>query len=167
MAVVNTKSTAVTNADATPPVMNDLNIAGGRLREIVATVEVAVADTDLSVYRLARVHSSWRISAIQIFNDTNASGTDFNLGLYATAADGGAVVDDNVYGDAISMASARVVPLDATFEIRGIEKIEQEVWQDAGLSSDTGVWYDIALTGIVVGTDDGTISARIQYVAKS
>ena len=167
MAVANTKSTAVTNADATPQVMNDLNTTGARLREIVATVEVAAADDNNSVYRLARVHSSWRISSIELLNDAIASGTDFNLGLIAIAADGGAAVDDYVYGDAISMASARVVPLDATFEARGVEKIKQEVWEDAALSSDTGVWYDIALTGIVVGTAAGTISARIKYVAKS
>lgn len=167
MAVVNTKSTAVTNADATPPSMNDLNITGGRLREIVSTVEVAAADDDNSLYRVARVHSSWRISSIEIFNDAISSGTDFNLGLYATAADGAAAVDDNVYGDAISMASARVVPLDATFEARGVELMEQEVWQDAGLSSDTGVWYDITLIGITVGTAAGTLSFRIKYVSKT
>lgn len=170
MAVANTKSTIVTNLDATPMVLNNLNIAGAVLREQVATVEVLAADDNGSVYRMCRVHSSWRISELTLFGDAIASASSFDLGLYQTAANGGAVVDANAYADAASIASASLTGTQLLFEggsAVGVEKIEQAVWQNAGLTADPGRFYDLALTANVVGTATGTVSVRVRYVANS
>lgn len=164
MAVVNTKSTIVTNLDSTPAKQNALNVAGARLREQVATVELAAADDDGSVYRFFRVRSSDRASSIEVFNDAITSGTSFDLGVYRTAADGGAVVDADLWGSAISMASARVAPLDVTFEAADIANIEKSIWQLLGLSADPQIEYDIALTANTVGSAAGTIALRLRLV---
>jgi hypothetical protein len=169
-ATANTKANLITNLDANPPVMNPLYLMGGVVREQVGTAEIAAADDDASVYRLARVHSSWRLSQLTLFNDAITSGTVFDLGLYATAADGGAVVDANAFSDNISLASASVAGTEVLFEggsTNGVEDIEQQVWQMAGQSSDPNVWYDIALTGDTVGSGAGTVSLRTRYIANN
>lgn len=168
MAAANTKSTEVTNADATPPVKTHCSISHGRLHEKVATVEIAAADDAASVYRMCRVHSSWRLSELTMFNDAITSGSAYDLGLYDIAANGGAAVDDNAYADAVSLTSASLTGVQLLFEggsAKGVEDIEQFVWQDAGLSSDPNKWYDLCFTGDTPGSGAGTVSLRVRYVA--
>lgn len=167
MAVVNTKSTIITNADATPKVLNSPRLMGGMVRAQVATVEVAAADDDTSVYRLFRIPSNAVILRLALFNDAITGGTSYDLGLYRTAADGGAVVDADNLGAAIDLSSARTAagPLEATFEAADINTIELEAWDRvSGLTADPNVQYDIALTANTVGSGAGTISAYLLYV---
>lgn len=168
MSVANTKSTAITNNDATPPVMNARNIDGGVVREKVGTLEIAAADCANSVFRMVRVHSSWRISDIIRYNDAITSGSSFHVGLYETAENGGAAANANAYADAISLTSASVTGTHDLYEAgsdKGVEKIEQLVWQDAGQTSDPNKWYDLCYTGATPGSGAGTLSVRVQYVA--
>lgn len=167
MAVVNTLSTLVTNADATPRVMNDVRVDGAKTRTILATVEIAAADEDLSVYRLCRLKSHWIVKSIRKFNDTITGGTDFNVGLLDTAENGGAAVDDNVYGDAVSLATADLVGTEIAFEARGIELIGQKVFEDAGLTTDPGKEYDLAFSAVTVGTASGTLSVAVEILEGS
>ncbi|MCX7354780.1 MAG: hypothetical protein NTY59_08130 [Alphaproteobacteria bacterium] len=118
MAVVNTKSVSVTNADAAPQVLNDLQIAGGKVKCLRATVEQGASDNDGSVYRLARVHSSWLMKGVRKFHDAITGGTSYDLGLYRVAADGGAVVDADAYASTVSLASADTVGIQIGFEAR-------------------------------------------------
>ncbi len=164
MAVANTKSTIVTNGDANPPDHTAAILSGGRVREQAATVEVAAADDDNSVYRLFRAHSSWRVSTIALLNDAITGGTVYHLGVHQTAENGAAVVDADVFGTSIDMSSARVAPLDATYEALDINQIEKRLWEVLGLAADSNRWYDITLTGATVGTAAGTISGRLRYV---
>lgn len=163
MAVENTKSTHVTNLDQVPQKVNAALVSGGRVREVVESVAVAAADDDTSTYRFFRVWSGWRISSLEVFNDAITGGTDYDAGIYDTAENGGAVVDINAYGDAVSMATARVAPLDIAYEVRNITAIKQKVWEDLALSADPGKWYDLVLTGVTVGTAAGDISLRLRY----
>ena len=163
MAVVNTKSTEVTNLDAEPSVSLDNVLSGGRMRKRVATVEVAAADDDGSVYRLFRVHSSWSIHSIKRLCDAVTGGTAYDVGLYETADNGGAAVDDDCYASAVSMASADNAGTELAFEARDIAGVENKVWQDAGQSSDPNRYYDLCLTADTVGSAAGTISAVLGY----
>jgi hypothetical protein len=167
MAVENKKSTIVGNADAVPAVLTSPRIAGGHLRAQVATVEVAAADDDTSVFRLFRLPSNAKVTAFSLFNDAITGGTSYDIGLYRTAADGGAAVDVDAFASAVDLSSGRAAsgPLVATFEAQNIDKIEQELWQVASLTTDPGVMYDVALTANTVGTGAGTISAIIEYIS--
>jgi hypothetical protein len=170
MGVANIKSTIVTKLDAVPRGSVPLALAGARLREQVATVEVAAADDNNSVYRFFRVHSSWRVSALLLLNDAIASGTAFDIGVYETAENGGAVVDADLYGSDVSMASARAAtgPVDLTYEALNVDQIEKSLWQllatALGVTADPKREFDICLTADTVGTAAGTISMRLQYV---
>lgn len=166
MGVVNTKSTIVTNADATPRVKTDALLAGGRLRSQAATVEVAAGDDDTSVFRMFRVHSSWRIHGLTLLNDAITGGTSYDVGLYDIADADGAVLDADAFAAAVDLSSARVAPLDVANHTLNIDKAENAIWQLAGLSltSDPNKFYDIALTANTVGSGAGTITMRLAYV---
>lgn len=170
MAVANTKSTAVTNLDATPPVMNGQHLMGGVLREARGTVEIAAADCNTSVYRMVRVHSSWLISEIKRFNDAITSGTDFDVGLYETAENGGTVKNINCFADAVSLASASVTGTQDMFEAgadEGVEDLEKKVYEYAGETSDPNRFYDLCYTGVAVGSGAGTLSVIVRYIANT
>jgi hypothetical protein len=167
MATANTKCNNVTNRDATPRVMNPTYRMGGILKEQVGTVEILAADDNNSVYRVGFVHSSWRISDIIRYNDAITSGTDFDVGLYDTAENGGAVININCFADAVSLASGSVTGTNDLYEAGsdvGVEDIEQQVWEMAGLSSDPNKWMDVCYTGVAVGSGAGTLSVKIRYV---
>ena len=167
MATANTLTNNVTNLDATPPVALDKRLFNGILKEQVGTVEIAAADDNGSVYRLGRVHSSWRISEMTLFNDAITSGAVFDVGLYRTAADGGAVVDANAFADNISLTSASLTGVELMYEggsVVGVEDVEQMVYQVAGETTDPGYWYDVCATGDTVGSGAGTVTLRIRYV---
>lgn len=165
MAVANTKSTAITNADATPVTINSSYIAGASLREMVGTVETAAADDDGSVYRLCRVKSSHRLSDILLANDAITSGTDFDVGVYRTAKDGGAVVSKDVFADGLDLSSAAAFRSVLNHDqATDIAEVEMRLWERLGLSADPLIDYDVCVTGNTVGSAAGTLSMKILYV---
>ena len=170
MAVANTKSTGITNLDTTPPIKNPLYLMGGVVREARGTVEIAAADCDTSVYRLVRVHSSWLISEIKRFNDAITSGADYDVGLYQTAENGGAVKNINCFADAVSLTSGSVTGVQDMFEAgadEGVEDLEKRVWEYAGDTVDPNRFYDLCYTGVSAGSGAGTLSVIVRYVANT
>ena len=84
-------------------------------------------------------------------------------------ADGGAVVDADAYASAVSLATANVLAgVDVGFEARGVGVLGQPVWDDAaGVSADTRLEYDIALTITTQVTDPGTLTMILEYVSNN
>lgn len=164
-AVVNTKSAAITNSDATPPVLNKTFVQGGRMYSSVATLEVAAADDDTSVYRLFRVWSGDRVDGIDIGSDALTAGTSFDLGLFQTAENGGAVVDADLFASALDLSSASALT-ERTYEATAtnISQIEKQLWELLGLTADPRRYYDICLYANTVGTAAGTIAGRLRYL---
>lgn len=164
MAVANTKSTAITAFDSgSGDVMTTSRLDGGVLRESVGVVEVLAADDNNSVYRFVRVPSSVRVTEILIWSDAITSGTDYNVGVWDTADNGGVVVDDNLFADALDLSSAKagVSILHATLDVANGEKT---LWQALGLTADPKKDYDICLIGIAVGSAAGTIKLVVRYI---
>lgn len=165
MAVVTTKATAVTNADAATQTNNSQKIAGGRLREDVGTLEAVSGDSIGSIYRLARVKSGSRISQVLLSCDaiTTCAG---DVGIYDIASvNSGAVVDADFFASAQSLATA-LVNTDVTHEsgVFGVENVEKPLWQALGLSADPNKLYDIAVTLTAAAGSAGTVSMKVRYV---
>jgi hypothetical protein len=152
MAVVNTKTASVTAKDATPSTLGNpryrISVDGG-------SVPIAAADDDASVFRVCRVHSSQRIFGVFVTNDAITGGTDYDLGFYRTAADGGALVDKDNIVDGATHATARSLPTALPFTT--FTDYGKRVWEIAGLSSDPNIEYDICWTANTVGTGAGTL----------
>lgn len=163
MAVVNTKASAVTAADAGTAVKK--NLTAGVLKECAGTLEAVSGDSIASVFRLARVPSNARISRVLLSCDaiTTCAG---DVGIYDVAAvNSGAVIDADFFASAQSLATA-LANTDVTHEsgVFGVEDIEQPLWQALGLSADPGKQYDIAVTLTAAAGSAGTVSLKVQYV---
>jgi hypothetical protein len=167
MAVANTKSTIVTNADASPRVLSNSAIHKGHLRYACGTVEVAAADDDNSVYRMVRLPANAKIVSLEILNDAITAGTVYHLGAYQTSQNGGAVVDLDAFASSIDMTSARTLPFNAMYEAGtgtvGVEDIETLLWQMLGVASDPMRDYDICFTAATVGSAAGTLSLQALF----
>lgn len=167
MAVVNTKSVAITNADASPMVITPAFIGGAVLRRKTGLVEIAAGDDDTSVFRMVRVRSSDVVDRIIIHSDAITAGTAFEVGLHKTAAAGGAVVDADLFASAITLATASTgAGTDVTYEATAtnIDKLEKRIWELLGLTEDPLIEYDLTLTGTTVGSAAGTVTVRYYYV---
>ena len=164
MAVANTKSTHITNADASPPTLTSDYISKGTVFEAVGTVETLAADDALSVYRLCRVPSSARISSILLASDAITGATASDVGVYKTAREGGAVVDADFFATDVNLSAAATVFTEVLLEATAtdIDKVEKRLWELLGLTADPFIDYDIAVTVNDV-TAAGTISMKVKY----
>lgn len=165
MAVVNTKSNYITNADATPKVATDNYIAKGVVYETVGTVEAAAADDNDSIYRMVRVPSSCRVTSVLVASDAVTGSSDVNVGVWQTAANGGAVVSENIFADAVDLSSA-VAFTENLLETTAtdIVKVEKRLWELLGLSADPYRDYDICLKAVAAASAAGTYAMKVKFV---
>lgn len=165
MAVENLKSTPITNADATPVVLNNSRVADGVMREAVGTKQASASASIGSTYRLCRVPSNARVSQVILANDAFDTTGAGDIGLYKTAADGGAVVDADFFGSAVAMTAASG-GTDVTHEsaVFGVEDAEKPLWEALGLTADPMIQYDVAITltaaNGAAATPDVTLKVR-------
>jgi hypothetical protein len=146
MALVNTKSAAITNADASPPVANNGSVDGAFVRCKVGTCVTTLADDIDSVYRFVRVPSNARIKKVSFGSGATGATGIVHVGLFQTAANGGAVVDADLFASLLDPGAAAIVFGDITHESGQYTFAESlmPLWQVIGLSSDPGREYDIA-----------------------
>lgn len=157
MAVVNTKSTVITNSDASPSVINSAQLANGRLRHARGVVAAASGDSIGSVYRAFRVKSNDLVSQI-LLATTAITTCAADIGLYKTAKDGGAVVDADFFASAQSLAAA-LSNTDITLEsgVITVPNMEKPIWGLLGLTEDPQIEYDVAATLTAAAGSAGTI----------
>lgn len=167
MAVVNTKSSVITNLDATPVVKCKPSLAGGELHELVGTVAVANGDSIGSTLRFGRIKSSARVSTIKLYC-TAVTSAAMDVGIYRTAGDGGAVVDADLFASAQSIATAITTGTEIQHEsaVTTVDELEKELWEMLGLTEDPNVFYDIVGTLTAAATAAGSVQLKVQYVAK-
>ena len=166
MAVVNAKSLAVANADASVQTLSPSYLSEAKAVRMIGTIAKAASDNDGSTYRIARLHSSWRVSSIWLYNDAFTAAAAWGLGLYSTAANGGAGVSSQCYFTGWAPTAASLVGSEFAFGAgaRSPSKIGQQVWADAGLTADPNLFYDLVLTAATAGAIAGNISWNIEYI---
>ena len=163
MAVAATYSTEATNHKSVENTKNPTTATEGGNKVSSATVAVAAADDNDSLYYILPIRSSWSIKHIWVYNDAITAGTDYNFGLYSTAATP-VVASENVYADAVDLSSARTsAPIDLAFQARNITGVNNKVWQDLSLSADSNVWYWLTAKGVAVGSAAGDITLVVEY----
>lgn len=151
-------TTLVSNFEATPQVITEAHSLHGVLRVAQGTVALAAGDsTDNDIVMLAPIPSNASITALKIASDSLGGTCTFNVGLYTT---GGTVVDEDVYATLVADEGAMT---DVRSEA-DITTVGQQVWQDAGASSDPGGYYYVAVTFAATGGTAGDMSFVIEYV---
>lgn len=138
----------------------------GRLREMAESFSVANGDSIGSTYRVFRVWSGWRVSALIL--DTPDIGTTgiADFGLYKTAADGGAVVDADFFASAQSLSGGALANTDITRENAVITpaNADKRIWEQLGLTADPLIWYDVVATLTAASDAAGEAGLRLRYV---
>lgn len=171
MAVVANKSTAITNATASPRVQNSANLVNGNLRSSQGFAVMANGDSVGSTYRVGRIRSSDRLDCMRIYSPDIGTTTAADIGLYDTteAANGGTVVDVDFFASALVLNAGALNGTDITFEAAAagglIANAEKRVWEALGLSADPFKEYDIALTLTGAADAAGTALLRWQFVS--
>ena len=164
-----TKSTTITNLDASPSVIPDARNSHGRVMAKIETLETAVADTTGQIYRFVRVNAQDRILSIKIFHDDVTTGTDMDCGIYAI--NGGDAVDVDCYADGYDASSANTTGTEIRFNdttTASVSLAKQAVWEDASVSADPGnIQYDLCLTSNTDVSAAKTITLQVLYLAGS
>lgn len=163
-AVVALKSTAITNMDAQPAVLNTANNSHGNIRESQGIAAISNGDSVGSTYRVARIRSSTRVSSIKLWAPDIGTTTAANVGVYDTAANGGAVVSASLFAAGQALNAGPYVALDVTFSALAQSTAEQRLWELLGLSADPMKDYDLALTLSGAADAAGNVVVRVQHV---
>jgi len=171
MAVVTTKSAAITNRDAVPSTKNSAAVEGGVLREALGIVELANGDSVASKLIMCQVPSNARISQVLLSCDAIATSGAADCGVYYNTTDGGAVIDADHFASAVVLTSA-LVHSDISHEADaadagagfGLADAAKPLWESLGLASDPGKMLDVALTLTTAAGGAGTVGLKVRYV---
>lgn len=161
------KGTAIANREATPSVLNNPGLGEGAVAKVavghLASVTASLSGT--SVIRLVSVPSNAVVTGLEFQSAAQGGGT-FNVGVYRTNDDGGAVVDEDFFATAIAVTSA-VAQTNILNEstTNTIAKQSQQIWEALGMSADPKSMLDIALTvGTDITTGTGAVKLAVTYV---
>lgn len=154
-----TSSNLITNSDATPAVMNDVGVAGGRMRVCADNFESGALATGNTV-ALCRLPVNARVYSIKMSNDDLGTTVPADLGIYTTAA---VAKDIDAFASAVALGTA-ASDVELRYEAANISTNGDKLWELAGDTSNPGGEYDIAFTaGTVSGGATGTISFQVYY----
>lgn len=161
------KGVAITNRQAVPRVLNNPGLGVGAIEkcggDYLLSVPAALSAT--SVIRLGSVPSSAIVTSLNFTSGAQAAGAG-DVGVYRTNADGGAVVDADLFASALAVTAASLnVDILNESGVNTVTKQFQPLWQAAGMATDPKSMLDLAFT---VTTDITTglqpIALRFRYV---
>ena len=163
MAVVALKSAALTNRDATPKVLNNVNAGNaGIVRSTFGRVTSTSGDSSASIYRCVEVPSNARVQSVRLWTTALGGSAAADVGVYRSTADGGAVVTVAAFVAGTTLVSA-VNGTEISTALT-LAKREQPLWQAAGMSADPGGMLDIALTLTAASAASTDVGLDVTYV---
>jgi hypothetical protein len=138
---------------------------GSRIIAMVATFEIAVADSNESVYRLfPSVPSNLIPKSMRVACDAAVDATDCDFGLYKPGI-GGAVVEIDILGDGLNLTAgySRILALDALVSV-DIADAKKCLWELVGSTINSRLAaYDICMTARVAGGAAGTVTVWAEF----
>ena len=165
MAVVTTKSTAITNRDAVPTVLGNGRITGGAVRSARGVVTTANGDSIASIYKFCSIPSNAVIVSVRVTSPDIGTTTIADFGLYKTTADGAAVVDADFFASALSLKDGALSKSEIMFESAVITtaNCEKAVWDILALSADPNLTYDVCATLTAAADAAAAILVEVDY----
>ena len=166
MGVVTVKSAAITNRDATPSVLNNGRNQGGRVQIARGYVAITSGDSTGSKYIVCSIPSNAVPVSCRITSPDIGTTTITDIGLYQTTANGGAVVDADFFGSAVSLKDGALLKSEVMFEsgVIALDEVYKPVWELLGLSADTNRDYDVVLTLTGDADASGNVVVDVEYV---
>jgi hypothetical protein len=158
MSVVTSKSTVITNRDASPRTINNPGASGAAVRGFVGQIAAANGDSVNSLYIFGTIPSNAVIRSLGLYCQAMGTNATMSFGLYRTTADGAAAVNAAYFASAKDMSSA-INGTDILHDTSGsntIDNAEKRVFELLGLSTDPCINYDLV----------GKVTAAIAATAK-
>jgi hypothetical protein len=178
MAVVNLKSNALTNRDATPKVLTDALISGGSINHSYGWVFTGAADSAASNYRLASVPSSAQLTSLEWVNGSLGSAclldvaawypTNFQSGGGAFLAQSltTVLISSSTFSTLISgtIANTTFSQLMTTAGTQATPNYwEQPLWALLGLASDPECVIDLGFSVRVAVANAGYVGMKASF----
>lgn len=135
------------------------SIMPGKIFGFAETFEIAAADDDTSIYKIARVNANMIPMDIKINCDAITAMTDVDLGFYQ---EDGTVVDADILMDGADLSAGKALGSEQNgLSHLPIADIGDKVWELLGKTAvNKQEGYILALTANTVGTAAGTVSIR-------
>jgi hypothetical protein len=166
MAVVTTKSTQITNRDATPSVLTNGRITRGDIMHARGVCTIVNGDSVASKFIFCSIPSNAVPISVRVSSPDIGTTTAGDVGLYRTTRDGGAVVDVDFFASALSLNGGALSKSEIVNEAAAIATPangEKAVWELLGLSSDPGIIYDVVLTLTGAADAGGAVLLEVDY----
>lgn len=163
------KSTVITNIDATPSVINNAQLQGGRIRHArgKGTLLTAAAEAG-STIRCFRVKSNDIVHKLWLDATSFGTGSAANIGLYQTTANGGAAADADLFASAVSLAAAqRATDVTTESGVITVANMEKCIWELLGLTADPHREYDVTISLSGAATVAGTACLSGEIVGRN
>ena len=161
MAVVTVKSTQITNRDAVPRVNSNARSFAGTIEHATGACAITSGDSTGSKYLFCSVPSKAKPISVRVSAPDIGTTTTFDLGLYRTTADGGAVVSVAFFKAAVNVNSGAIAKSEqVNGNVVTLANAEKVIWEHLALASDPNVTYDVV--GTLVGAADGTGTVQVE-----
>ena len=177
MAVVNTKSTTITNRDAIPAVLNDGRLERSAMQSAIGSVAVGAADSATSYYPLVTVPTTAMVRRVFLTAVAGMTTLAGDIGVYKTTANSAGVttgVAANTGSGSIFAAAASMATVQNQTDVTNTgtnyptDKREQPLWQAIGLTADPGGFFDIGIKVTTANTGAaGRVGLEVQYADNS
>lgn len=168
MSVVDTVATALVTSAQAVAAPRSLFSQGAALGAILATVSVAAADSDTSIYRIFSNLSPYaRPLLILVGNTAITAGTVYDISIYETGVSG-AVIADAYFASALDLSSAHASMCPGT-ALDGMAavlpaNVGKMMYEHAGhTTANMRAGYDIAFTADTVGSAAGTATVLMLF----
>jgi hypothetical protein len=145
---------------------NPASVMAGQPYSFAANFDIAAADSDGSVYKVARLKSNMIPVQIKINADSSLGTSSISLGLYKTNGD---ILDVDLFAAASDYTSGMAMgsELDGLTALP-IADVGKKIWEIASLGltiSTKEDAYDLAFTAPTTGGAEGTIAIRGIFIA--
>lgn len=143
---------------------NPGNVMPGKLFGFACTFEVAAADSDGSIFKLAKLNANLIPLQIKVNADASLGTSAFDLGLYKES---GVVADKDLFMADVDLTAGAVMgsEVDGLTNL-GVENVGKKLYELLGLTDATRAEdsYVLAFTADTAGGAAGTISIRGLFI---
>lgn len=143
-------------------------VSGGRTVAIAFTFEVAAADSDTSIYKIAKLPANAIPLRAELYADASLGTSAFQLGLYK---EDGTVADVDLFLASTDLTAGVAITAGANNGLTNlggadpVAAVGQKIWELLGLTVDTKKEaYILAITAPTTGAAAGTISGTFSYI---
>lgn len=137
---------------------------GAKVKKLPFSFEKG-AETNGSIWRVGRISPFAILIGVKIANDTISSLTELDIGFYKPLTVGGAVISIDCIKDGLNPGGGQATLTEQYAP--AVDDVGKEAYLIAGLTEAEAREYgtlDVVLTGVVAGTDTGSIAGVIEYL---